>query len=207
VAVTGAAIAANQASGNPAKRVGAYMKAHWKELLALVLAAIPALFIVFHSGARKTAQQLVTRPPFGSGFGFDPGPVPVPGQPAAPPPPPPSPPGNPAPGTIYTGYHGTTNEIISGATDNWAAIYADIQKWLTAHPYSSAEIRDAAGQLIQYFAPSQNQPRPSPDDAYAGKSIKGFNPIQVAAPSSKSSLTAALPSSGAAMYKPKKVSR
>ncbi len=64
MAVTGAAIAANQkAGGKPAQRVGAYIKAHWKELLALVLAAIPALFIVFHSGARKTAGQVLTLSP------------------------------------------------------------------------------------------------------------------------------------------------
>jgi len=67
VAITGAAIAAKQAGGNPVKRVGAYIKAHWKELLALVLAAIPALFIVFHTGARKAAQQTLTMPPLGTG--------------------------------------------------------------------------------------------------------------------------------------------
>jgi len=86
VAVTGAAIAANQASGNPAKRVGAYMKAHWKELLALVLAAIPALFILFHAGARKQAQQILTLAP-NAGRETD-----TLQQPVTPPPPPPPPP-------------------------------------------------------------------------------------------------------------------
>lgn len=39
------------------KGFGPYVRAHWKELLALVLAAIPALFIVFHQGTRQAAQQ------------------------------------------------------------------------------------------------------------------------------------------------------
>ncbi len=66
MAVTGAAIAAKQAGGNPIKRVGAYIRAHWKELLALTLAAIPALFLVFHAGARKQAQEILTLPPLGA---------------------------------------------------------------------------------------------------------------------------------------------
>jgi hypothetical protein len=51
------------------KRLGAYAKAHWKELLALTLAAIPAAFILFHKGARQTAQQAISYPAalFGGG--------------------------------------------------------------------------------------------------------------------------------------------
>lgn len=89
MAVTGAAIAANQASGNPAKRVGAYMKAHWKELLALVLAAIPALFILFHAGARKQAQQILTLAPTS---GASPADSTTPPTTPPTPPPPPKPP-------------------------------------------------------------------------------------------------------------------
>jgi hypothetical protein len=67
MAVTGAAIVANQkAGGKPARRVGAYIKAHWKELLALVLAAIPALFILFSVGARKQAHSIATLSPTGA---------------------------------------------------------------------------------------------------------------------------------------------
>lgn len=64
--VTGAAIAEKQSHGSHLKRAGAYVKAHWKELLALVLAAIPALFIVLHPGARKAAQSVLTLSPDGS---------------------------------------------------------------------------------------------------------------------------------------------
>jgi len=67
VAVTGAAIAAKAGGGPAVKRVGAYVKAHWKELLALTFAAIPAIFILLHTGARKAVQQTLTLPPLGTG--------------------------------------------------------------------------------------------------------------------------------------------
>jgi len=66
MAVAGAAIVAKAAGKNRLQRVGAYARAHWKELLALLLAAIPAAFIVFHSGARKQAQSILTLPPLGA---------------------------------------------------------------------------------------------------------------------------------------------
>jgi hypothetical protein len=66
VAVTGAAIAAKAAGKSRLQRAGAYVRAHWKELLALLLAAIPAAFIVFHTGARKQAQSILTLPPLGA---------------------------------------------------------------------------------------------------------------------------------------------
>lgn len=53
------------------KGIRPYLKAHWKELLALVLAAIPAAFIVFHKGARQAAvqaaQPLLNAVPGGAG--------------------------------------------------------------------------------------------------------------------------------------------
>jgi len=66
MALTGAAIVAKTAGKNRLQRVGAYARAHWKELLALLLAAIPAAFIVFHTGARKQAQSILTLPPLGA---------------------------------------------------------------------------------------------------------------------------------------------
>lgn len=63
MAVTGAAVASRTEGGH---RVTNYIKAHWKELLALVLAAIPALFIIFTLTGRKAAQQTITLAPNGS---------------------------------------------------------------------------------------------------------------------------------------------
>jgi hypothetical protein len=81
------------------KGVGPYIRAHWKELLALVLAAIPALFIVFHKGAQQAAMQaaqpILDAIPGGAGSpgtpagpsgGGDPG-TGIPAPPAAAPPP------------------------------------------------------------------------------------------------------------------------
>ena len=56
--VTSAAEDVAHEGGSRLKRAGMYLKAHWKELLALVLAAIPAAYIVFH----KQTQQAVTAP-------------------------------------------------------------------------------------------------------------------------------------------------
>jgi len=54
-------------------RLGAYMRAHWKELLAITLAAIPVAFILFHKGTQKAAQQAISYPAalFGGGGGED----------------------------------------------------------------------------------------------------------------------------------------
>jgi hypothetical protein len=51
------------------KRLGAYARAHWKELLAIGLAAIPAAFLLFHKGTQQAAQQAISYPAalFGGG--------------------------------------------------------------------------------------------------------------------------------------------
>jgi hypothetical protein len=56
------------------KRLGAYARAHWKELLAIGLAAIPAAFLLFHKGTQQAAQQAISYPAalFGGGSA-DPG--------------------------------------------------------------------------------------------------------------------------------------
>lgn len=41
-------------------RVEAYGKLHWKELLALVLAAIPAFFLLFHKGTQQAAANAIS---------------------------------------------------------------------------------------------------------------------------------------------------
>jgi hypothetical protein len=53
------------------KRLGAYARAHWKELLALGLAAIPAAFLLFHKGTQQAAQTALQYPAalFGSAGG------------------------------------------------------------------------------------------------------------------------------------------
>jgi hypothetical protein len=52
-------------------KIEAYGKAHWKELLALVLAAIPAGFLLFHKGTQKAAANVISYIPaaFGGGSG------------------------------------------------------------------------------------------------------------------------------------------
>lgn len=50
------------------KGVRAYVRAHWKELLALVLAAIPLLFFIFHKPTQAAVSQIAF-PPAGSGSG------------------------------------------------------------------------------------------------------------------------------------------
>ena len=65
--------------GSRLKRAGMYLKAHWKELLALVLAAIPAAYIVFH----KSTQQAVLAP-LQSALANVPGGAGSPGTPAGP---------------------------------------------------------------------------------------------------------------------------
>jgi hypothetical protein len=57
-------------------RIEAYGKAHWKELLALVLAAIPAAFLLFHKGAQQAAANAMTYIPAAFGGG-DPGATPA----------------------------------------------------------------------------------------------------------------------------------
>ena len=79
MAVTGAAVAAAHEGGSRLKRAGMYLKAHWKELLALVLAAIPAAYIVFH----KSTQQAVLAP-LQSALANVPGGAGSPGTPAGP---------------------------------------------------------------------------------------------------------------------------
>jgi hypothetical protein len=56
------------------KGLGAYARAHWKELLAIGLAAIPAAFLLFHKGTQQAAQQAISYPAalFGGGSA-DPG--------------------------------------------------------------------------------------------------------------------------------------
>lgn len=78
--VAGAVIAANQGGGSKLRRIRAYLKAHWKELLALTFAAIPALFIVFHKPARDAATKTISYPAslFGPPGGGSPGAPPGP---------------------------------------------------------------------------------------------------------------------------------
>jgi len=58
------AIAAGRGGG---KGVRNYLKAHWKELLALTLAAIPAVWIISNwGGSRKTAASVITLQPDGA---------------------------------------------------------------------------------------------------------------------------------------------
>ncbi len=111
MAVTAAAIAAKEKGGGHFHRVGAYIKAHWKELLALALAAIPALFIIMNWGSsRKTAQGIVTlQPDSSSGSGAAASTtIPSPGTPSSPPSttPPFMPPVPPAPSQAPPGRRG-----------------------------------------------------------------------------------------------------
>jgi hypothetical protein len=48
--------------GTRLSRLFPYLRAHWKELLALTLAAIPVLFIALHRPTRQAAQQVLTLP-------------------------------------------------------------------------------------------------------------------------------------------------
>lgn len=87
-ALAGAAIAAEQGAKGKVARIRAYMKAHWKELLALTFAAIPALFIVFHKGTQQQVAQalqpLLNAVPGGAGSPGIPGGAGSPGTPAGP---------------------------------------------------------------------------------------------------------------------------
>lgn len=53
------------------KRVGAWARVHWKELLAIGLAAIPAAFLLFHKGTQQAATTALSYPAslFGGGSG------------------------------------------------------------------------------------------------------------------------------------------
>jgi hypothetical protein len=43
-------------------RIGAYAKKNWKVIAALVLAAIPAAFLLFHKGTQQAAQTAISYP-------------------------------------------------------------------------------------------------------------------------------------------------
>ena len=60
-------------AGGGLKRVGAWARIHWKELLAIGLAAIPAAFLLFHKGTQQAATSALSYPAslFGSGGSGD----------------------------------------------------------------------------------------------------------------------------------------
>ena len=79
------------------ERLQAYAKAHWKELTALGLAAIPAAFLLFHKGTQQAAANAITYIPAAFGGGGD-------GSTSSPAPTPPTPVG-PDSGSCPPGYH------------------------------------------------------------------------------------------------------
>lgn len=52
------------------RRIGAYVKQHWKEFLAVSLAAIPVALLLFHKGTQQAASNAITYIPatFGGGL-------------------------------------------------------------------------------------------------------------------------------------------
>jgi hypothetical protein len=60
----------------------------------------------------------------------------------------------PGSGEVFTGFLGTSNTVISGATENFPALYADVLNFAKVHPGSSEEIRDPQGRTLFYFAPA-----------------------------------------------------
>jgi hypothetical protein len=103
-------------------RAETYGKAHWKELTALALAAIPALFLLFHKGARQAAGNAITYIPaqFGGGSASS-GDTSSSKPPPAPPPPPSGPPPTPPGATPPLPGFGAASDTARQQIDNWVA--------------------------------------------------------------------------------------
>ena len=64
---------------------------------------------------------------------------------------------------VYTGYLGQTNTVISGASENLAAVEADVAAQSLANPTLFYEIRDPRGVLVKLYGPGvAPAPPPSP---------------------------------------------
>lgn len=147
------------------KRLGAYARAHWKELLAIGLAAVPVAFLLFHKGTQQAAQAAVSYPAalFGGGSAADTSGT---SQDATPPADPPA--------------------TVAGAgtlarTRPW---YISPKLWAyrLAHHYGSSAL--LAPETRTLFKPPASPPHfvPPPVQLKHGTSVKGANPIVVKIP-------------------------